>query len=76
MSKRVTKVLVCEDDTDLSRKIKSLLKKVDSIVVLGSAPKNIAYKPHPVSPMPIRVLSREHGQYRQFEKRDKRKNFR
>lgn len=52
--------------------VTSMLSKLDNVVVVDN-PVVYEIKPHPLLPEIKKV---EHGSYRQFEKRDKRKNFR
>jgi hypothetical protein len=72
------KVLIVDDDNETSRIIKEMIQACDDIIVLGGPDQSNVFELHnfhrhynePKLKAPV-----EHGAYRQFLKRDKRKNF-
>ncbi len=73
-----TKILIAEDDTALRQQVKSILKSLDEQFAVEMETKNNFFEFHnfyqhynePKFKAPV-----EHGAYRQFIKRDKRKNI-
>jgi hypothetical protein len=80
MTKENVKVLIVDDDTETSRVLKEMIQACDDIMVLGGPAQSNVFEFHnrlcdieriePKLKDPV-----EHGAYRQFIKRDKRKNF-
>lgn len=70
------KVLVCDDDSHIKDLVVSACQSIENVMVLGGIAEKSVYEikafPREVGAIQIK----EHGAYRQFEKRDKRKNFR
>jgi hypothetical protein len=72
------KVMLVDDNSETSRTVKEIVQACDDIMVLGGPDKSNVYELHnfhrhynePKLKAPV-----EHGVYRQFIKRDKRKNF-
>ena len=74
------KILIVDDDTETSRIVKEMIQACDDIMVLGGPAQSNFFELHnrlcdieriePKLKSPV-----EHGAYRQFIKRDKRKNF-
>lgn len=78
MADRPTRILICDDNINISRAIKSMIAATDAMMVLGEIAKRTTYeiKIFPHRNDLIQIANVEYGSYRQFEKRDKRKNFR
>jgi CheY-like chemotaxis protein len=72
------KVMIVDDDTEIIRLAKLILNASNDIVVFGGPAQSNVFELHnfhrhynePKLKAPV-----EHGAYRQFLKRDKRKNF-
>lgn len=72
-------VLVCEDKSIADELIKDVLKDVQKIQVLGGVVERPVFKIHnfqrALLPEELATTDKEYGWYRQFEKKNKRKNF-
>ncbi|MFQ3208771.1 MAG: hypothetical protein ACI9HU_000250 [Colwellia sp.] len=80
MTKENVKVLIVDDNTEIIRLAKSILKSCDDIVVLGGPTQSNSFDFHIYHepPTPYNAVLKppvKHGAYRQFIKTDKRKNF-
>ena len=68
-------VLIGCGNQGLNAEIVARLKQIDQIMIVD-VKQPIIYELKAIPREPINFLLKEHGTYRQFEKRDKRKNFR
>ena len=68
-------VIIGGGNQGLNAAITARLDQLDQ-VMLVDVQDPIAYEIKSFPREPISILLNQHGQYRQFEKRDKRKNFR
>ena len=80
MTKENVKVLIVDDNAEIIRLAKSILKACDDIMVLGGPAQSNVFEFHDRLYDIERIESKlkdtvEHGAYRQFIKRNKRKNF-
>jgi hypothetical protein len=72
------KVLIVDDDTETSRIVKEMIQACDDIVVLGGPAQSNVYELHNFHEFYVKPKLKDpvkHGAYRQFIKRDKRKNI-
>jgi hypothetical protein len=80
MTKENVKVIIVDDDTETSIIVKEMIQACDEIMVIGRNTQSDFFELHMCHepPTPYNAVLKaptEHGAYRQFIKRDKRKNF-
>lgn len=72
-------VVIGGGNTGLGKAISAMLTATDAMMVLGEVAEKTVFEFRAFPREPIDILlveHKQHGAYRQFEKRDKRKNFR
>ena len=67
-------ILIVDDCAGYDRQ--ALAEMLEIIGYETTAPDNVFYIHAPAPALNPSILGKQHGAYRQFEKRDKRKNFR
>jgi hypothetical protein len=76
MTSENVKLMIVDDNVEMMRLAKSTLKYFSAVRIVGGQSKSITFYLHPPTPFNAVLKPKaEHGEYRQFIKRDKRKNF-